>query len=336
MTTTIKGVAQAAGVSPATVSRVLNGNLDVNPALRARVLAAVSDLGYRPNGAARSLRTRATLVLGIIISDITNPFFTALVRGVEDAAQEAGYSVILANADEDLGKEARYLEVAVAEQMAGVVLSPASSSKTRLDLLTERNIPAVTIDRRLRGGRFDSVTINNREVAEEATAHLIAQGCKRIGLVAGPSVTTTARERLAGYEAALAKTGRRVDPTLVATADYRIEGGYEAARRLLSLRRPPDGMLVSNNLMTVGALDALAEGALRMPEDIAFVGFDEVTWALGRRARVTAVQQPTYRIGRCAADLLLARIRGEQASAKHVVLPAQLIVRESSRRIAED
>ncbi len=132
MSTNIRGVASAAGVSPATVSRVLNGNMDVNAELRARVLAAVSELGYRPNGAARSLRTRATLVLGIIISDITNPFFTATVRGVEDAAQEAGYSVILANADEDLEKESRYVEVAVAEQMAGVVLSPASSTQTRL------------------------------------------------------------------------------------------------------------------------------------------------------------------------------------------------------------
>ena len=335
MPTTIKVVAQTAGVSPATVSRVLNGNVDVNPLLRARVLAAVSELGYRPNGAARSLRTRATLVLGIIISDITNPFFTAMVRGVEDAAHEAGYSVILANADEDLTKEARYLEVAVAEQMAGLVLSPASSSQSRLDLLSERGIPAVTIDRRLRGGRFDSVTINNRQVAEQATAHLIEQGCRRIGFVAGPSVTTTARDRLAGYQAALRKADRPIDETLIASADYRIEGGYEAARRLLSLRRRPDALLVSNNLMTVGALDAVAEADLEMPADLAFVGFDEVSWALGRRARVTAVQQPTYQIGRTAAELLLARIRGDKAKAKHVVLPAELIVRDSSRRRTE-
>ena len=332
MTTTIKGVAEAAGVSAATVSRVLNGNADVNPELRARVLAAVNELGYRPNGAARSLRTRATLVLGIIISDITNPFFTAMVRGVEDAAQEAGYSVILANADEDLDKEARYLEVAVAEQMAGLVLSPASS-QTRLGLLTERNVPVVTIDRRIRGGQFDSVTINNRQVAEEATAHLIEQGCRRIGFVAGPAVTTTARDRLSGYQAALRKAGRAVDESLVAEANFRIEGGYDAARQLLDLRRPPDGLLVSNNLMTVGALDAIAEAGLEMPRDIAFVGFDEVTWALGRRARVTAVQQPTYQIGRQAAELLLARIRGDASKTKHIVLPAELIVRESSKRL---
>ena len=334
MSTNIRGVAAAAGVSPATVSRVLNGNSDVNAELRARVLAAVSELGYRPNGAARSLRTRATLVLGIIISDITNPFFTAMVRGVEDAAQEAGYSVILANADEDLEKESRYVEVAVAEQMAGVVLSPASSTQTRLDILTERNIPVVTIDRRIRGAQFDSVTINNRHVARQAAAHLIEQGCKRIGFVAGPSVTTTARERLAGYNAAMRAAGRPIDESLIASANFRIEGGYDAARTLLRSPRRPDGMLVSNNLMTVGALDALSEAGLEMPGDIAFVGFDEVTWALGKRARVTAVQQPTYEIGRQAADLLLARIRGDKSPPHHAVLRAELIVRNSSQRLA--
>src|SRR5882757_11420335 len=172
-TTTIRDVAATAAVSAATVSRVLNGRVDVAPELRDRVLAAVAQLNYRPNGAARSLRTRATTVLGVIISDITNPFFTSMVRGVEDAAQEAGYSVVLANTDEDLDKERRYVEVAAAEQMAGVVLSPASSTQTRLDVLVERNIPVVTIDRRIRGSQCDSVTINNREVSRAATAHLI-------------------------------------------------------------------------------------------------------------------------------------------------------------------
>src|SRR5580700_2756233 len=146
-------------VSPATVSRVLNGKQDVDPDLRRRVLAAVSDLGYRRNGPARSLRTRATMVLGLIISDITNPFFTAVVRGAEDQAQLAGYSVVLANADEDVEKETRYLEVAAAEQLAGVLLSPASPRQTSIDVLLERGIPVVTIDRRLTAAAVDSVTV---------------------------------------------------------------------------------------------------------------------------------------------------------------------------------
>ena len=147
-------------------------------------------------------------------------------------------------------------------------------------------------------------------------------------------MTTTARDRLAGYTAAMRAAGRAIDPALIVPANYRIDGGYDATRALLQLPRRPDGLLVSNNLMTVGALDALSEAGLEMPRDIAFVGFDDVTWALGRRARVTAVQQPTYEIGRRAAELLLARIRGDKSAQRRVVLPAELIVRNSSQRLA--
>src|ERR1700728_910305 len=160
--TSIRDVSAAAGVSAATVSRVMNGKADVAADLRQRVLAAVSELGYRRNGPARSLRTRAAMVLGLIISDITNPFFTAVVRGAEDEALLAGYSVVLANADEDVAKEARYLEVAAAEQMAGVLLSPASPRQTSIDVLVERDIPVVTIDRRLAATPGDSIMVKHQ------------------------------------------------------------------------------------------------------------------------------------------------------------------------------
>ena len=198
MPTTIRDVAAVAGVSPATVSRVLNGKQDVAADLRRRVLAAVTELSYRRNGPARSLRTRATMVLGLIISDITNPFFTAVVRGAEDQAQLAGYSVVLANADEDVAKEARYLEVAAAEQMAGVLLSPASPRRTSIDVLVERGIPVVTIDRRLTAAAVDSVTIDNHSAARKAGQHLIAQGCRRVGLVAGRVPGRASRRRTRG------------------------------------------------------------------------------------------------------------------------------------------
>lgn len=332
MPITIRVVAAVAGVSPATVSRVLNESANVDSSLRDRVLAAVAELGYRPNGAARSLRTRATHVLGIIISDVTNPFFTAMVRGVEDIAQGAGYSVILANSDEDLAKEARYLEVAAAEQMAGVVISPASSTRTKLDVLTERGIPVVTVDRRLSTGRFDSVTINNSEVSRDATANLIESGCERVAFVAGPPVTTTARDRLAGYRAAMKAAGRDVSDDLIVTGDFRHEGGYQATRQLLRSSSRPDGLFVSNNLMTIGALDAINEAGLSVPDDIAFVGFDDLAWVLGRRSEITAVQQPTYDIGACAAECLLARIKGDRSAPRRHVLRAELVVRQSSAR----
>jgi LacI family transcriptional regulator, galactose operon repressor len=328
--TTIRDVAAAAGVSPATVSRVLNLKEDVNADLRRRVLAAVTDLGYRRNGPARSLRTRAAMVLGIIISDITNPFFTALVRGAEDRAQLAGYSVVLANADEDLAKEGRYLEVAAAEQLAGVLLSPASSRLTNIDVLLERGIPVVTIDRRLGNAAVDSVTVNNRQAAVEAAEHLIGQGCRRVGFVAGPVQTTTGASRLAGYRAALRAAGRPLDPALTAYADFRTEGGYVATRQLLQRRKPPDGLLIANNLMTVGGMQAIAEAGLDVPRDIAVVGFDDANWATALRPPLTVVTQPTYEIGRIAAELLLRRIDGEKFAPRRVVLRAQLVQRGSS------
>ncbi|PZS05287.1 MAG: LacI family transcriptional regulator [Pseudonocardiales bacterium] len=333
MTTTIHDVARHANVSAATVSRVLNSRTDVASHLTERVLASVATLRYRPNGAARSLRTRATTVLGVIISDITNPFFTSMVRGVEDAAQTAGYSVVLANTDEDLDKERRYLEVAVAEQLAGVVLSPASSHHTRLDVLTDRGIPVVTVDRRLRDRSIDSVTVNNYRAAFDATGHLLEQGCRRVGVIAGPAATTTGSRRLAGYRAALRAFDVADDPAHVVHGDFRIDGGRSATLELLA-RGEVDGLLVSNNLMTIGALEALAQTGHQIPDDLAVVGFDDMAWAGAMRPPLTVVTQPTYEIGRRTADLLLRRIRGEELPPQRIVLPATLAVRQSSLRAA--
>jgi LacI family transcriptional regulator len=333
VTAKIRDVAEAAGVSPATVSRVLNGNVEVREDLRIRVRDAVAALGYRPNGLARSLRTRATMVLGVVISDITNPFFTAMVRGIEDVAQKTGYSVVLANSDEDLEKEQRYLEVAAAEQMAGVVLSPASSRRTDTSILEQYNIPLVTVDRRLSSREVDSVTINNHLAARQATEHLASQGCRRIAFVSGPSTTTTGERRLAGYRAALRSAGLDTGPDLVKRADFRVEGGYHATLELLSGRRQPDGLLVSNNLMALGSLRALQEKGVNIPDDIAFASFDGISWARTLRPTLTVVEQPTYEIGRRAAELVLARVADAEGPAQRVVLPASLKIGESSARL---
>jgi LacI family transcriptional regulator len=328
---TIRDVAAVAGVSPATVSRVLNGDPRVAKPLAEKVHGAASRLGYRPNRQARSLRTRATTVLGLIISDIQNPFFTAIVRGVEDAASARGFSVVLANADEDLEKEQRYLEVAAAERMAGVVLSPATATRTHIDVLNERHIPLVTIDRRIRTAAVDSVTINNREAARQAVTHLIEQGCHRIGMVTGRQDVSSAEDRLAGYRDALRTAGLPVDPDLSERGEYRVEGGHTATLRLLSRTPRPDGLFVANNLMTVGALAALGELGLAYPDDVALAGFDDMSWA-GLGPPLTLVEQPTYEIGRTATELLMRRITGEDFDVQDVVLPASLRIRRSSLR----
>ena len=219
---TIRDVAALAQVSPATVSRVLNDDDRVAGELRIRVRDAAAQLGYRPNGQARSLRTKATKVLGLIISDIQNPFFTALVRGVEDAASEHDYSVVLANADENLTKERRYLEVTAAERMAGVILSPASTSRTRIGELVHEEIPVVTIDRRI-AADVDSVAVDNVAGARQAVEHLLKAGATRVGIIAGPEDVSTAADRVEGYHAALRDAGIAVDPALLVRGDFRIE-----------------------------------------------------------------------------------------------------------------
>ncbi|GAA4067057.1 LacI family DNA-binding transcriptional regulator [Nonomuraea soli] len=321
---TIKDVAELADVSPATVSRVLNHGPTVAEDLRDRVMAAIRQLGYRPNSQARFLRTRATTVLGLIISDITNPFFTSMVRGAEDAASKAGYSVVLANTDEDLDKERRYIEVAAAENMAGVILSPASATRTSIELLLERGVPVVTVDRRLQTAKVDRVGVNNVRAAQEAVIRLVDQGCRRIGFIAGPAEVTTAADRLSGYKHGLRASGLPFSRELVVRGDYRIEGGRAAAATLMRLDPRPDALFVSNNLMTLGAVMTLRDLGLSYPSDIKLAAFDDMSWTLGLSDTMTLISQPTYEIGRQACELLLRRIAGERFPPRHVVLGATL------------
>lgn len=333
MAVTMRDVASRARVSVATVSRVLNDRPDVAQPIRDRVMTAVAELGYRPDSVARSLRTRVTRVLGLLIADITNPFFTSVARGMEDAAHRAGYSVMLANTDEDLAKEQQYLGVAVAERLAGVVLAPASSTTTDIGVLQQAGIPLVTIDRRLQGAALDSVTINNFRAASDATAHLIEQGCQRIAFIGGPVSVTTGSRRLAGYRAALRKAGQVPDEHLIVRADFRVEGGRRAMSELLD-RTSFDGVLAGNGFMTIGALQVLADRGHAVPADVAVVGFDEESWTSAFRPPLSVVTQPTYEIGRRAAELLLERIADRALEPRRLLLEAPLVVRESSLRHA--
>ncbi len=330
--TTIYDVAARAGVSAATVSRVLNGRGTVSPDLAERVTAAVQELSYRPNGVARNLRRRATTVWGLIISDIGNPFFTAIVRGVEDAAHEAGFSLVLCNSDDMLDKEQRYIQIALAEQMAGVIITPASEAESDLTPLLERGIPVVAVDRRLGRHDVDTVVGDNLRGARLATEHLLASGCRRIACITGPTQTTTAQERLEGYRQAVTAAGLKVDEDLIMVENFKEDGGYDGAERLLSLEDRPDGLFVANNLMTVGALEALVDAGVQVPRDLLLVGFDDIPWARLTRPRLTTVHQPTYEMGREAGLLLAARLTSDPGHARTVILSPTLQIRESSRR----
>lgn len=329
---TIYDVARLAAVSPATVSRVLNGGSGVNVQMAERVRASVEMLGYRPNVVARNLRRKVAAVWALIISDIENPHFTALVRGVEDVARSNGYSVVLCNSDEELAKERDYVEVALAERMAGVVISPWSDRDSAIGPLLDAGVPVVTIDRRLTASPVNAVVVSNRRGAQEATRHLLEGGYARVACITGPTRTTTAAQRLAGYRSALREAGCQPDPELLRVADYKELGGANAVRSLLDMSDPPDALFVANSLMTMGALGFLAEAGIRIPEEMGIVCFDDLPWARFVSPRLTAVAQPTYDLGRTAAEMLVQRAGDPAAPVRTVTLPTQLVVRESSRR----
>jgi LacI family transcriptional regulator len=326
---TIYDVARRAQVSPSTVSRVLNGKQTVDEALAERVRKAAEALDYRPNALARSLRRSRTNLWAVLVSDINNPFFTALIRGVEDVARSSKYSVVLCNSDEDPDKEAGYIAAIRAEQMAGVIISPTGTSDHLRELLAA-SVPIVAIDRQLPGVTVDVVTVDNAHAAQLATAHLIDEGFTHIACITGMRDTSTAQQRLEGYCRALLAAGRSVDERLVRYADFREGGGYAAMAELLDHTPRPDAVFTANNLMTVGALECLVDRGVGVPEDVGLFGFDDVPCATLIRPPLSTITQPTYDIGRTAAELLLRRIADPDRPPSMTVLPTELHVRASS------
>lgn len=307
---------------------MLNNHPQVDPRLAATVRAAVAELGYRPSRVARSLRTRRSRVWALLISDIRNPFFTDMVRGVEDVAYAAGYSLILCNNEEDAAKEASYIELAIAENTAGVILTPTSVGTSVAPLL-EARIPVVVADRGL-AADVDSVTIDNVAGAEQAVRHLLGGGYRRIGGIIGPTRTSTGADRYAGYCRAIESSGLSLDESLVRFADFREAGGRAAMEELLALAEPPDAVFAANNLMSIGALHAIAAAGLAIPDQIAMVGFDDMSWVTLLRPPLTTVAQPTYDLGAETARLLQSRIDGYSGAARRVTLAPTLRIRGSS------
>lgn len=326
---TIKHVAQRAGVSTATVSRVLSGGDGVRAELIKRVQQAVKLLDFQPNRIARNLRIRTTKTVGLIIPDIQNPFFTSVVRGTEDVLQEAGYTLLLGNTDDNQKKEDVYLTTLRAEGVAGIIFVTSDGKTEVFRQLKQAKVPMVAIDRAPAGLSVDLVTVANTDGACEAIIHLLALGHRRIGLINGPEHLSTAHERQLGYEQALREAGIEVLRELIKRGNFRQTGGHESMCELLSLAEPPTAVFVSNNLMTLGALQAVHERGLSIPSDVGLVSFDDMPWAISLQPPLTAVAQPTYELGASAAELLLARMREPNRPVRRVVLQTKLIVRAS-------
>jgi len=325
----IRDVAREAGVSVATVSRVLANKPHVSPELRRRVLDAVERLGYRPNLVARSLRSQQSNTIGLIVSDIRNPYFTDVSRAVEDLAYENGYTVFLCNSDENPDKEALYLQSMRDHHVCGLIFSPTRPTSENFAALN-LEIPTVVIDRAVKDGEVDVVLLDNVEAAYRLTQHLLENGYRRLGGLFG-EMSLTGRERQRGFEKALREHG--LTPAQVRFVPPYIQAGYEATLAMLQSATPPDAILATNSLLLAGALKAIRERGLPIPEAMGLAGFDETTWTPLVDPPLTVIAQPTYEIGRMAMKMLLERLAEPDLPYRQVILKGQLIVRASTRRV---
>lgn len=327
----LKDVALRAGVSVSTVSRVLTGSPLVNAETRDRVQQAMDALEYRPSRVARRLRgdRGEASLLGLIVPDIRNPFFAEVARGVERVAQAHSRMVFVGNSDEDEAVERRYLELMRAERVDGIILPASSDNATTVVELARGGLPVVCLDRRLPRATLDTVVADNLEGAYEAVCHLLQIGHRRIGFIGGRALLSTTHERREGYRRALGDAGVAFDEALVRAGDSRQEGGRQMTHELLTTPRPPTALLVGNNLMTLGALEMIHALGLRIPDDVAVVGYDDMPWAVAFNPPLTAVRQPAQELGRRAAELLLARIADPSRSTTLVTLKPELVVRQS-------
>jgi LacI family transcriptional regulator len=327
---TMKDVAAKAGVSTATISRVLSGKGGVTPDLEQRVRQAIQELGYYPHATARRLRKRDTRIVGVLVPDIQIPFFASIVVGIESILSEAGYLILLGNTLDELPNERKNINTFLAEYVSGVIFAPADASDTtHYEKLQRVGVPLVAIDRHPGKLEVDTVQIANVTAATRAVTHLIEEGYRRIALISGPESISTAVDRQIGYKKALIAAGIPYDPTLVQDGNYRTEGGYVAMRNLMEAAQPPTAVLSANNVMTLGALQYIHEKGIDIPNDLALISFDDIAWAPSLRPPLTVVAQPVYEIGKVSARLLLERIEDPQASIKHVTLETRLITRSS-------
>jgi DNA-binding LacI/PurR family transcriptional regulator len=335
-TVTVSDVAARAETSTATVSRVLNTTATVREDLRQRVLQASKELGYSPNHIARSLKQNSTHTVGVVISDIANPFFASVVRGIEDTLASRGYLALLCNTDLDVEKESVYIRLLGERRIDGVIISAATRASQHLKTLRRNRIPWVFINRRPVGFGGPAVLTDNRWGAFEACNHLIQLGHSRIGMLSGPQDINTGLDRMLGYREALTMHGIPVDNELIFVGNFTEESGYDGTLQLMTLPadQRPTALFVGNNQIAIGAIQGLIELKLRMPDDVALVTFDESDWAKITDPPLTTVAQSNYEMGQMAAHLLVesmiaGKLPDEDAPSQDILLRPRLIVRRS-------
>jgi LacI family transcriptional regulator len=326
---TIAHVADRAGVSPTTVSHVLSGKRVVGAATRDIVMDAIRELGYRPNHVARNLRTRQSHMIAVVVPDITNPFYAVLTRGLADAVDAAGYGTYVCNTDGVHEREKKFFEDVQDRGVDGIVLASGETASQVAFGPADYGTPLVCIGEHLDHPRSDSVMADDEAGSRAAADFLLGRGYQRVAMIQAPAHSAASRTR--GFRAAMKAAKRRVSPELLVRGDWTRRGGSEAMRRLLELPEPPDAVFCANDLMAIGAIDVAHERGLRVPDDLAVVGFDDVDAATIVSPQLTTVRNPSYETGSTAGDLLMSRMTGRYGGAgRTVVLPCPLEVRSSA------
>jgi LacI family transcriptional regulator len=322
---TIRDVAAHAGVSLGTASRVLSGNPATSPEARTRVSDAVVALGYRPNLQARSLRLTRTNAIGLLVSDVRNPFFADVAHAAEQAALGADYVTLLGNANENVDQQDRYIETFLNQRVDGVVLAPQGRGSGSLQALVDSGLPVVFVDRTVTGFDVPSVTTDSRTGMTEAVAHLAAAGHDRIGFIGGPQAISTGRQRYEAFIETLPAHGLDVDDALITFGDFQEESGIRAAEQLLAANTRPTALIAADNLMALGALAAIRSRGLRIGSDIEVIAFDDIEWLAHYDPPISVIAQDTDAVGRCAVELLMQVINGEKPES--IILSTRFIDR---------
>lgn len=329
---TIVDVANRAGVAAITVSRVVNDSGPVSPQVRARVEQAIAETGYVPNSVARSLRSRRTDTIALVVTDMTNPFFTTIAHGVEAAVGDSGMMLVICGTDEREAKEERYVRMLLQRRVDGILLVPSGSGAAAIRLCREQQTPLVVVDRRLPGGGADAVRADSKAGARDLGRLLVSLGHRTMAVLTGPRDVPTADDRATGFRRAVAEAGG-LPPPRVHRGAFSIESGRVMARRALAARPRPTALFAANNFIAIGALHAFDEMGVRVPEDVAVVGFDDLPPAMVTFPFLTVAAQPAEEMGRRSVALLLERLSGRRDPGQpfeEVVLPTQLVVRRSS------
>lgn len=329
MKITIKDIAKEANVSITTVSRVLNNKPDVGDDTRAKILKIIEEMNYNPNSVARGLVMQKTHTIGLIIPDISNPFFPQIVRAVEDKAQELGYSVILFNTDNHLERERKAVELFKSKQVDGLIVSLSLGNEKILKNLKASNYPVVQIDRSVLDHIYPLVSIDNKKSAYQMVEYLIKKGHKKIAHISGDLNTTTARERLSGYKKVLKDYEIEINEDYIIEGDYTQDSAYKDMQHLLELESPPTAVFAANDLSAAGVYKALFDAGLKIPEDIAVAGHDDINLASLLKPELTTMRQPKYKLGERAVEVLLKMIDDEEAEIEDQKLNTDLIIRES-------